>query len=236
MSVDLNGTNQYGELSSAVVSGTPLTLVAWTYRHTASGDASAIAIEEDGGTTNSFTCRLRSARSVRATSRDSGGQASATTSTVATLNQWEHVATVFASSTSRTAYLNGGGSGTDSTSNTPASLDITRIGTGENFLWYYDGLIAEVAVYNKALTTGELTDLQTKSPILVAAANLVSYWPLGGPNYSDNWDDQEGSNNMTANGSPSFDSEHPTLSYTAGDPKHAVAYLRRQAALLNQVN
>lgn len=102
-----------------------------------------------------------------------------------TPNVWQHAAAVFAASNSRSVYLNGGGKVTNTTSLTPTGIDTTGVGAGyygggrdgDNF----DGSIAEMGVWNVALTDDDVAALgKGVSPLLVRPDGLQAYWPFYG--------------------------------------------------------
>jgi hypothetical protein len=89
---------------------------------------------------------------------------------------------VFSSSTSRTAYLDGGSSATDATSALTTSLVAIRIGalTINNSIFdYMDGQLAEIAIWNVALTDAEAVSLAKGfKPTRIRPQSLVFYAPL----------------------------------------------------------
>jgi hypothetical protein len=104
------------------------------------------------------------------------------TTTGFSANTWTHACGVFASSTSRTVYINGGSSATNTTNSS---------GTGENRLFqgvtraasafsnYFSGSLAEVGVWNAALTADEVLALARGiSPSLIRPQSLNIYAPL----------------------------------------------------------
>jgi hypothetical protein len=107
----------------------------------------------------------------------------AATSTGYSASVWNHAAAVFTSATSRAAYLNGAGKGTDATNLAPTSIDATGVGF-LNVLTaagYFDGSIAEAAIWDVALTDADVAILATgASPLTVKPGSLVAYWPLIG--------------------------------------------------------
>jgi hypothetical protein len=111
------------------------------------------------------------------------GGASASTTSGYSQGVWQHAAGVIASSTSRTAYLNGGSAGTDTTSiQSPTGLNATTIGGrySSNVIGaFLDGLIAEVGIWNAALTAEEVASLAKGMTCdKVRPQSLVFYAPL----------------------------------------------------------
>ena len=124
---------------------------------------------------------------------DGGGTVIAsTTATIGATGTWNHCAGVVATSASRTAYLNGSPGTTLATARTLASLTQMSLGafkaTGTSVFTPMNGAIAEVGVWDVALTTSEITSLaKGASPLLVRPANLVSYIPLSGRGTERDW-------------------------------------------------
>ncbi len=75
--------------------------------------------------------------------------------------EWQHYAGVFASSTSRTVYINGGSSGSNTDNRTPGTLTRTNIGrlVVPSTTRLFKGRIAEVRFYNRALSAREVYNL-----------------------------------------------------------------------------
>lgn len=88
-------------------------------------------------------------------------QANATTSTAVTAGVWHHAVAIEAADNDRSVYLNGGGVGTNSTSRAPLNADRIAIGVQGDAspVNYMDGMIAEVAIWNVALTAAEVACL-----------------------------------------------------------------------------
>ena len=105
------------------------------------------------------------------------------TSTGYSANTWHHACAVFESATSRSVYIDGGSKGTSTTSRAPAGLDNTTIGSIvlNSAAYYADGLIAEAAIYDVALSDADVLMLaKSVSPLAVKPQSLVAYWPLIG--------------------------------------------------------
>lgn len=110
------------------------------------------------------------------------GGASAQTSSGFTANQWTHAAAVFDTG-STTAYINGGSAVTDGDAPTIGAIDRYAVGRFSDSTpsAYFSGDLAEVAVWNAALTPAEITSLAAGvCPLLVRPDALVSYVPLVG--------------------------------------------------------
>ena len=127
-----DATNNYGRATAAVVTGVPATLViVASDPDTTSLAALGLRVAAGNGNLELTTQRGASTQSAQATSTNSSGTGvTAQSGTLANSTNWRHYAGVFASTTSRSAYLNGGNAGTSTTSNTPPTLDEIIIGKG----------------------------------------------------------------------------------------------------------
>jgi len=101
-----------------------------------------------------------------------------------TVNTFFHVAGVFTSSISRTPYFNGSAGTTNTDSVTHSSLpDTTSISAffdgNSTPLQYFLGDIAEVGIWNAALTAAEIASLaKGMTPDKIRPQSLVFYAPL----------------------------------------------------------
>ncbi len=109
------------------------------------------------------------------------GNVSAATSAGFSANTWHHACGVEASATDRRVFIDGGSKGTNATSRSPANADRVSIGRiGDSTpAFYTSGRIAEVAIWNVALSDAEVALLAKGfSPLFIQPHNLVAYWPL----------------------------------------------------------
>ena len=109
-----------------------------------------------------------------------GGAADSTAAFTA--NAWQHACGVWTSTTSRTVYLNGGNSSTSTVSVVQQITDRVIIGmrtsSSVNGL-FMDGLIAEVGIWNAALTAAEIASLAKGMTCdKIRPQNLVFHAPL----------------------------------------------------------
>lgn len=122
---------------------------------------------------------------IRASVAAAGSFGEAATTTGYSANAWQHACGVYTSATSRAAFLNGGGKGTNATNRAPSGLSRTMVGrynTGASNV-YSDAAIAEAAIWDTDLTDAEVAILATGvSPLFVRPQNLVFYAPLSGSN------------------------------------------------------
>jgi hypothetical protein len=177
-----SASSQYLERTSAVVTAAPLTMSCWFNTATAASQMLMTLSSNNGSGFNEFDMSLSSALAVNAGTVDGVSTSQANSTTNGTSGAWNHACAVYAAANSRAAYVNGGSKGTETTSRTPSSLIRTGIGrrVGLNNT-YMNGLIAEAAIWDVALTDAEVAVLAARAcPLLVRPGNLVSYWPLIG--------------------------------------------------------
>jgi hypothetical protein len=180
-----NGSSNYMELPSAVLSSTPLTIVAW---FNPDNDTTAFSIASIGGTTARFELLADGATAgdpIDARSVNAGGTTQQATQGDFAPTTWQHAAAVLASATSRTAYLNGVAGTPNTASNSPSGMTKTIIGArynGGTRGIFFSGKLAHVAIYNIALSGSDIASLATPGtlPTSVQNANLVFYASLQG--------------------------------------------------------
>lgn len=205
--------SQYLQYGTAVVTAAPLTLAAWFNSDDTSINQDLVCITDTAGDQNYFQLTASSATRVVAVARDSAPANTATTSTTWSANVWNHACGVFESSTSRLAYLNGGGVGTNSNNRTPAGLDVVSIGrlsraTPANHM---SGRIAHAAIWNAALGADEVVSLAKGFvPWMIRPESLVAYWPIWGNSSPE--PDVIGGANATVNGATAS-AAYPMLIY-----------------------
>ena len=171
------------------ITGMPLTIAAWGYTTTIAGVGHMMVGLFQGtatGSSDSITLSLSGTAVVADCTGGSGG-GQAITSTPPPTNTWFHACGVYTSTTSRAAYINGGSKGTDTTSTTTPFPSRTSIGKRDNasndraFGAGGTGYLADVAIWNVALTDAEVLSLSKGfSPLLVRPSALVFYSPLYG--------------------------------------------------------
>jgi hypothetical protein len=135
-----------------------------------------------------------------------------------TTGAWQHITCVFASSTSRSVYRNGGGKTTDTTSvGTPANLTKFVLGVSYQssaYLQYANTALAEFGAWDVALDDAEVAALGKRfSPPRLRPQSLVGYWPLFG-NDSPERDRGKNKNDLTVTGATK--SRHSPMIYGGG--------------------
>jgi hypothetical protein len=206
-----DASEEYLELDSAPVTAVPLSMACWAWSDDLTVDQYLMALTDKDATNMAFGLILRAAQAgdpIQASTYASSLSV-ASSSAAPSASTWFHAAGVWASATSRAAYLNGGNKGTQTTSRVPTGIDRISIArTGDLSPGYYvSGMVAEAAIWNVALSDAEVALLAAGvSPLEVARANLVAYWPL--------WRDEDvdviGGYNLADVNTPSV-ADHPPL-------------------------
>lgn len=162
MAFSLNGTS-YIEATSTPVTAEPFTISCWFRAPNVTADGALVSIG-NSATTNRFQLNVNGSVVGDPVSISSVGAVTATanSTTAFIANTWQHAAAVCASTTSRSIYLNGGGKATNTTSVTPAGINNIMIGgrwSGGTRAFFFNGQIAEVAIWNIALNDDEILSL-----------------------------------------------------------------------------
>lgn len=184
MAYDFDGTDDYIEAASAVLTAAPITMACWFNSDSDTATQSLVSITNAGGQER-FLLQAAGAITgdpIRALAVASNSGATASSDTGYTANTWHHAAAVFASATSRTAYIDGVGGTAETSSRSPTGLTTTRIGVtvqGGSRAQYLNGRLAEVAIWNVALDTTEIAALAKGfRPSLIRPGSLRLYVPL----------------------------------------------------------
>lgn len=159
------------------VTAAPLTLAAWFNPDAlAQGDG---ILTIGASSTEAFQLNTNTSSEVAALTIDNTAAAGTSAGTYTT-GTWHHGAAVFASTTSRTAYLNGVAGTANTTSKAPDAPTAIIVGArttgGGN---PFEGAIAEAAIWNVALSASEIAALaKGLSPLFVRRSALIFYMPL----------------------------------------------------------
>jgi hypothetical protein len=178
MAYDFNGTTQFLEVGSAVVNR-PCTMSVWAYLDNVTLPRDLVSVSSKTAlavlrlNVNGTQFRIADQGNVNAV--ENGGTVSA--------NVWNHYAGVFASGSSRTAYTNGVAGAENTTTVAAITPTFTNIGAfyagTATAIQLMDGLIAEVGIWNVALTAAEIASLAKGMACdKVRPQSLVFYAPL----------------------------------------------------------
>ncbi len=180
MSVEfIDASNEAIEVANNVIGAPPFSVAMWINPIDLSGTQAWFAVSDQAQTSQQHVITTNGT-AVNVRSRNTTFRTAVATGTV-TVGNWHHICGVWASSASRSAYFDGGGKGTETTSVTDPVL--THFGVAR----YNDsspgtdvnGRIAHVAAWTVALTDAEVALLALgMSPLKVRPASLVGYWPM----------------------------------------------------------
>lgn len=170
-------SNRYLTTTSTPVDSGPITIACWANQST-SGTQNIVAIEQSSGS-NRFAISVSNTGRAQAQSQTIVVQSSNTFST----NNWNHFCGIYDDAIiKRSIWLNGiGNITTTSTENTSGKNRINigaRTSAGAVGA-YFDGRIAEVGIWNTALTAAEITSLAKGMTCdKVRPQSLVFYAPI----------------------------------------------------------
>lgn len=193
MARNFDGSDDKGLNQSVEDLDVPITLAAWVQLDVTGALRTIISVGDTVNPTNDqrSNFRLESTNSsppaFNARVTLSGGSSVAATSGTFSADTWVHAAAVFASATSRFAYVNGT-PGTENTSNMNKNWTTNGIVIGSNWsdadatpTGRFDGFICEVGIWTAALSSEEIKSLANgANPRRIRPGNLVFYAPYYG--------------------------------------------------------
>ena len=182
MSFDFDAASDQFLSAVAPVTTPPFTLAGWFNAVDDNTQQTIIALIE-GGTNNHFFTMWADGDAATVNFRIDAGVSSESchSSTSWSDNVWHHACAIAYATDSRAAFLNGGGKVTVSTDITAASIDELDIGATNRAAVAFEcnGLLAEIGLWNLALTDAEVAVLAAGySPLFVRPQNLVFYAPI----------------------------------------------------------
>lgn len=205
MARDFDGTTQYASVSTPVLTAYPVTMAAWFRSDVASSIRTIIAITDAATAQGGIQLLLAANLVGDPISANVNGINAAISTTGITVGTWHHACGIWASATDRRAFIDGGSKGTNTNNATfPIGTDSTDVGARlqSTIIAFFNGRIAEAAIWSVALTDDEVAQLSRGvSPLRIQSQSLVAYWPLYG-NGSPEPDYGGGVNNLTLTGSP----------------------------------
>jgi hypothetical protein len=185
MAYDFNGSTQYLGISSAVSTVVPVTMACWFNTRNNSLAQNLISINSSTSDNRLvLQCRGDVANDPIRVQVNGNGSTNTDTTTGYSTNVWTHACGVFSAANNRSAYINGGSSATNTFSLSPSGLNQTSIASQRfqafpDGISFFDGLIAEVGIWNVALTTSEILSLSKGITCdNVRPQSLVFYAPL----------------------------------------------------------
>lgn len=169
-------------VDQALLSGAyPFSIAAWGRTTTQGISHSLVSITDKDSNGDAAALQVESSDNARAVVYDGATLGNANDGGV-TLNAWFHILGTFTSDTSRKVYRDGSNTATNAT-NVTALTDFDRINIGYTGQLapgeYWDGDLAEVAVWDVVLTDAEALMLAfADSPLQVRPASLIMHFPL----------------------------------------------------------
>lgn len=187
MALDFNGTTQHLLRASTPITAVPLTMFGRYRYDTAIADEAEHTVLSltDHDAQQEWTLEIGRTGGVDygiAMVNSGGTVGFALSSAAPTINTWQNLTGVYSANNSRTVYLNGGSSGTDTTAATPSGISHIYVGatsSSSSIIKSFNGAIADTAIWNVALNTSEIAALNAGySPALIRPSALVYYQPL----------------------------------------------------------
>lgn len=180
---NFDGSTAWAILGSAEITNEPVTFCAWVNTNSNTTTQIIYDLHDSAAAQNRHSVRvfMSSAGVISAQSSDGAAQSSSSTTGTLSNNTWHHACGVIASITSRTSYLDGTAGTEDTNSRDTNTFNQTTIGVtgGTTQIVPWNGEIAEVGVWNVALTTAEIASLAKGFvPTCIRRASLVSYYPM----------------------------------------------------------
>lgn len=157
----------YAQSATTPVTNVPVTMAAWFFLDNISGLKGIVSAGVGGATDNGSLSLLISGSTARAQTMDTGGLGEVEGVGTLTLaaGVWYHAAAVFASSSDRACYVNGANKGADANTLAVNTLTFSTIGcrakstSGTPRANFFAGQIADVSVWNRALSDSEVRAL-----------------------------------------------------------------------------
>lgn len=162
----------------------PVTISAW-FKPTTSHNGTLLDLTH-ASDNNRIALVTDVAGTLSLVSATTGLSAGVTSSGTYTTNVWNHAIGVVSGAAARSVLLNGAGGGSNATSITTSNLGRAYAGSlfangSHTAGYYFNGLIAHVAVWNVALSSDEQAALAAGAdPRMVRPTALVSYLPMLG--------------------------------------------------------
>ncbi len=180
-------TSNWLSNATAPVTANPVSFSCWFYPNNLTADSCLVAVS-DAAASSYHALLFDGANDYGAGDNkliiDNSSAFASSSTTVASANTWNHAASVNATFSSRIAYLNGV-AGTENTATVgPSGYNHTDVGAIRSTTTTFnplDGRVAEVGIWDAALTAAEVLSLSKGvSPLFIRPNNLLRYWPIVG--------------------------------------------------------
>jgi hypothetical protein len=176
-------TNSYIRCASTPITAAPLTMACWFYSTNNSAAQVMMSVGESADSDRFQLAAFGNAAGKNIScyvEEGNSGDNTCQTLTGYTVNKWHHAAAVYSSSTSRSVFIDGGSKDTgNNTAYVPQGVNEIFIGArrlNASIGAAFFGLIAEVGIWNVALTDDEVLSLSKGfAPYLIRPSNLRFY-------------------------------------------------------------
>jgi len=182
-----DASSQYLTVASAPVTAVPLTMACWFRSDDATISQRLLELHNSGVSGDNFSLSAQGATAgdpvAFASTTTAGGGSVANTTTGYSANTWHHACGVTSAVNDRAVYIDGGSKGTNTGSKTPSGINSFNVGRrgGTSPGVYFSGRVAEVGIWNVALSDVEVAALARGiAPPYIQPAALVGYWPVWG--------------------------------------------------------
>lgn len=224
MARSFNGsTEEIGCGTSALLQPAAMTAACWIYPTSLTPAYSAIISKNAGTGSNFYQLFVKSNGKVAVYLVN--GNYDGTGSHTLTTSNWYHVGFTYSSAAGGVGYVSGASDGTFA-ANGAISFSANPVLELANDLpnagRFYGGRMADVAIWNVALTAGEFAALASgQRPNMIRRASLLAYWPLDGlaspePDFSGN------GNNGTLTGVCPLAAGPPATMFTPRGPPNVL--------------
>lgn len=209
-----SASSEYLEWYTAPVSAPAFTICAWIKTSNLTNNQAIVQIQDKDLPDKRHRIAFRGATAgdpVQVYSQSDAPNGLAESTTGLSSATWHCVVGVFTGNANRTIYLDGGSSASNTTSIAPTGMDSISIGRNGDSTpsEYFDGKIAEVCVWNSALSPADIASLAAgERPSAISPANIKFYAPL-----KSKYDAAFLGASVTVGGTPTFDPDDHPITY-----------------------
>jgi len=182
-------SSQYLIQDSASFTSLPYSFACYFQAATLGSDVALIWLGDKDQSNTYFAMALSASSQLSIVARTGSGTFSASSAASLSTGVWYHGLVSIASATDQRVFVNGADKATQTSSSAPYSA-IDRMGFGSYRDTtpdrYFDGLMAQPAFWNVALTDADAAALGAGvSPLLIRSQNLIKYYPYFGRDAAD---------------------------------------------------
>lgn len=158
----VSGANDYLFRNEAVLTVVPVSFAVWFRVEALTGGTQTLCELGQFGSQDRFILVFDDPTAgdpLICQAKQGATNANATTTTGVTVGQWHLATAVFETTTDRRVFIDGGSKGTNATAATPAGLNRTHMARSVSDGFNLNGQIAEVRIYNRALSDAEVRQM-----------------------------------------------------------------------------